>query len=820
MESEPSDGSGLRRVFAKSNFDVDRFVRNITKDGSQSTDEMVQKLTRLSDDASSKMKKAVFENYRLFIKAGKDATHLETTMHQINSDFTEMERVMNALTEMSLFGEVLPELAAPEKEVVVAKEEGQQPAKAKLSKNAGCDMNALAEILDGVNGLPNNPSRVVVFDGDLRELSMETYSLICVAHVFLTSDYLVVAYRASGRPKSPWYQIQAAYDLNNVALVNVPARDRRHTPLNAFKLLVFPATRLFQAESLNEKQTWLRVIEDTKRDHVGSQISESSRPGSQRMQNLSGSDNSLPLKGPFLRARKSGMPPAANKPVSVVDRTPIYAISPTSVSAESAMASFKALSSTLPECADLLTPVTPAFSPTSQRKNPFDDPGDLTAGGKMGGSVSSPNAWLWDVPEDLDVAISERDFARATDTIVRARRQLDNIISGFGPPLLSTPVDKGCSATTPEKQEEQMLDSKPRSAWEKLSNRIQRNEENLTEALEYELINAADRHGAPRSICAAVNHLGQLGKSTLAAQLFLVYRSSLMAKTLTRGVRQEGNQLVYLNKLSFAFHRNLAETAAEWHKNVIIPLTSGDDRNAMKKAERLLNLRFCSWVLEETDKFSQQLRVLLIDSRSVSFHTIAHAAQRNRAHADKISQIIGVDVRAALYRGLSRAWQQAAEEQARVLRDAVEHRSKEETWDPLTSLPEPEQQGYAEELSEMGLINRRSSGITLPPLTASTYQLVRSLYLFAQSCRRFDCDELSAPFSQCIANILRAELNNYQEALNRIELLGKRPFVLLNLDFLTHQAVPRLVRHLNCMQYPEMQEVMSAFSTLLMSSSN
>ncbi|TPP62935.1 hypothetical protein FGIG_06789 [Fasciola gigantica] len=99
-----SDSSGLRRVFAKANFDVNRFVRNTTRNGVQATENMVDKLTRMSDDASNKMKRAVFDNYRLFIKAGKAASQLEALMHEINSDFTEKERVINALVEMSLFG--------------------------------------------------------------------------------------------------------------------------------------------------------------------------------------------------------------------------------------------------------------------------------------------------------------------------------------------------------------------------------------------------------------------------------------------------------------------------------------------------------------------------------------------------------------------------------------------------------------------------------------------------------------------------------------------------------------------------------------------
>lgn len=64
---------------------------------------MLEKVNIISSEAASKMKRAVFENYKLFIKAGKAASQLENTMHQIHNEFTEKQRVMNTLTELSLF---------------------------------------------------------------------------------------------------------------------------------------------------------------------------------------------------------------------------------------------------------------------------------------------------------------------------------------------------------------------------------------------------------------------------------------------------------------------------------------------------------------------------------------------------------------------------------------------------------------------------------------------------------------------------------------------------------------------------------------------
>ncbi|KAF7232233.1 hypothetical protein EG68_09484 [Paragonimus skrjabini miyazakii] len=808
-ELQISDSSGLRRVFAKANFDVNRFVRNTVRDGHQATESMVEKLSRMSEDASNKMKRAIFENYKLFIKAGKAATELDATMHQINSDFTEKERVMNALAELSLFNEVMPELSKRDQI-----QDSELIAEAnRLSEFAGTPLNSLVNVIEGAANVADGTKRRVVFDGELRELSVDNHSLICIARLFLLNDLLLVAYSQSGRSATSHYRIQTVYPLESLDVVNVVARDRRHAPLNSFKISVDPVTRLFQADTAASKQTWVRMLEETKRVHVGLQSGRyRSAPG-----RANGKDaQTVWSQESFAKVGKPSTTPS-DQPTTT-NKLPLYALSPASASADSVREAFKALSSTLPECTELLGPPPVAPDAVPARRNPF---GDSTVSDTLGtpsgssvtGTKKSAMAWIWDVADDLDVAISERSFDRATELIVKARLQINRVLA------MSETSGTQQLSSSPEKLEE-LLDSKPREAWLALSSRIRVNEANLAEALEYELITAADRHGAPRSIRAAVLNLDRLGKGTLAAQLFLVYRSNLMTKTLTRGVRQEGNQLVYLNRLSFAFHRSLAEASAEWQKTVVKPLLkqatsqSNTSNKENQLSESLLSLRFCSWVLEETEKFSQQLRVLLVDSRSVSFYTMSLAAQRITAHAEKITELLGVDVRSVLHANLVRTWKRAADIQARVLRDAVEHRAKHETWKPITSMPAAEQDKYTQELYELGLLNRISGGPSLP-LTIGTCQLVRSIHYFVQSGRRLDCEDLNATLSECVANILRAELDNYKQVLTNSDFDSKKPIILVNLEFLVQQAIPKLVNPLNCLYYPDMHQVTKDMNTLL-----
>lgn len=110
------------------------------------------------------------------------------------------------------------------------------------------------------------------------------------------------------------------------------------------------------------------------------------------------------------------------------------------------------------------------------------------------GSHKSRHNWLWDVPEDLDVAISERNFQRATNLIVKAKESLNQILTGdISKPSMDTNIQSSNSSTPGQISD--TVDHRSKTDWEKLSKRIERNERNLTESLQYELVSAACRHG-------------------------------------------------------------------------------------------------------------------------------------------------------------------------------------------------------------------------------------------------------------------------------------------------------------------------------------
>ncbi|CAH8511857.1 unnamed protein product [Schistosoma curassoni] len=779
---EVSDIGGLRRVFAKPTFNSEKFAKNVSKNGDTATSNMLEKVNIISSEAASKMKRAVFENYKLFIKAGKAASQLENTMHQIHNEFTEKQRVMNTLTELSLFNE----------RAVSISQVDEKTENLPCSEHSGISATQLAELVEGASVLVGDSSRRVIFDGDLRELSMNDFTFVCMARVFVLTDTLVIAYHSQSGSSYP-YRLQSTYDLNNFAVANFPPMDRLQTPNNAFKLIVFPTNRLFQTETPSDKKRWLTLLDEAMRKYRNTNSYVAS--------NLK-SDSHITTNS-----------------YDVLDHNSMkLSMLPPKVSAEAVVAGHKALSSTLPDCVDLLTPIDKLD--LSAKKNPFDDSHETVKSpmAKVGSHKSRHN-WLWDVPEDLDVAISERNFQRATNLIVKAKESLNQILTGdISKPSMDTNIQSSNSSTPGQISD--TVDHRSKTDWEKLSKRIERNERNLTESLQYELVSAACRHGAPKSVKAAVSQLGLLGKASLAAELFLVYRSQVMTKSLTHGVHQEGNQLIYLNKLSLTFHRNLAETAVEWCQSVVKPLgeilASKTNGISPQQFENICSLKFYSWTLDETEKFGQQLRVLLIDSHAVSFYSMAYAAQRIKAHADKLTELLSVDISSTLNRSLSRAWKRAADEQSRLLCEAVENRAKQESWETLSNLPKGEQDKIIADLLEFGILNQYTAADYGLKLTMSTYYLIRSLRQFIQSVHLLNCSELDLTLISCFVQTLNSELDCF-ERVSPIDISdpARQSIIIINLEFLIKTIVPKFGNILNCSENSTIQQLVSSLKTSL-----
>ncbi|VUZ57109.1 unnamed protein product [Hymenolepis diminuta] len=766
-EVEPNTLAGLKRVFNKPDLDVSKFISKVSKNGGAEILQTLTDLNRMTDEASAQMKKAIFNNFKLFIDASKAVTVLSTMMHQLDNQLVEQKRLCSALAEKSLF-----------------RDDNNSSNDEKNFPKMNCGISSLLSSVDGVSNLVKDSTRQLLFDADAIEVNPITYSKLGYIHLFVLSDFVLVAKKQYDSYEMRRYKKQALYEIENVVVVDVKTTDsQKVAPLNLVQLLVFPDSRVFQVESIKAKRALISTIDEVKRLHLTGVPTDEVEvePKADFVAENDGELNS------------DGLDSNQSRTMSLmsVDATP-----------EVDTMCFEALAGTIPEIADFIRRERPhTISTTTTRVNPFHVDSFNVAAPPMS---LTEDAWLWEAPEDVDVAVAVRDFAKAARLIAQARRRLGQLI----------PSDSN-------QQHQQSHASAAALGLIKLRERVESRAANLSAVLQEELTRAADRYvnlacmgsiGASQSVHSAAIHLSELGKTVLALHLFLTYRSGVIGTSLIRGVRQEGNQLVYLNRLSFVFHRGLVESVAEWNQ-LIEQLRKQPDFVGL---DDVVTSKLCSWVLEEMVRFCNQLKVILIDSRSISFYAMACASERIHAHAKKATDLIGVDVKSTLDNCLLKSWQKAVEEQGRVYRDAVEHRASKENWRPSGNTD-----ANVKTMAEAGFPEAKQSlAGSRGGLSNFTTQTTRSLSHFAHACARFDCVELQECCASTLANMLRADLEVYSRAFAAAKTQDENQPILVNLHFFTSKVIPKVAITMNCAEHPAVIAVTKDFKRVLRGSQN
>nr|VZI40191.1 unnamed protein product [Spirometra erinaceieuropaei] len=710
-----SADAGLKRLFNKSNFNADKFIARVSQNGGTDILHTVQNLNRMTDEASTQMKQAIYKNFKLFIEAGKAVTSLGATMHQLDNQLLEQKRILKNLTEKSLF----PDITNHETNSTAV--DGSSTVVSGLS--------SLLHTVDGISNLISDPNRHLLFEADASEINSASHLRQGDVHLFLLSDYVLVAKAQEDSFEHSKYQKQALYEIENISAVNVKASSE-NTSQNLVKLLVFPDYRLFQFESIQDKRAFLVALEEAKRLHVsgGDSFAYSEPAGASRLNFI---------------GQRDGFGQAFHQ---------------------------------------------------DSAKSSLSRPG-----------VSGEDAWLFEIPEDIDVSVAVRDFAQATQLISKARHRIAELVE-------EQQRDSARQFSTVPTIEAEPKFLTP-FVLSKLADRIEQRSCNLSLVLEDELVRAAEGHGAVRSVQAAVLYLSELGKTVLAMHLFLTYRSGLMNRTLTRGVRQEGNQLVYINRLSLTFHRQLVETVTEWNQLIDLLRAKHPETNT----DNLLSSKLCSWILEETVKFGNHLRVILVDSRSVSFYCMAYATERVHAHSSHVTKLIGIDLRSTLDNCLLKSWQSAAEEQLRVYKDALELRASKETWQGSSAFNSDQTEANLKVMTDSGFSEARQDLSGGQHLTNFTAQSSRALATFVQACSRFGCPALLDCFAACLAGMLEEELGVYRQALSNPKLEKQVPIIRENLEFFMNTVIVKLVTKLNVQNQTAVRTAAKGFKKLLKS---
>ncbi|KAF6024814.1 EXOC8 [Bugula neritina] len=273
------EGSSLLEALTSENFDLEKYVNTLTVEGDDGLLEGRQKLQALGDETRRALKKNVYENYLKFIEAAKEIYILEGEMYQLNHMLTEQKNVMENIMENSI--------ASDKIEVDPTDEQDSR-------KN----LAFLMEKVEGCSHVMEVSGRYLVHDGDVVEIEPESFSLLQKCHMFLLNDSLMLAtWQPNANKRGPIkYKFQALYELDSLAVVNV--RDAGHVK-NAFKVLMFPDTRMYQAENPKAKRQWLEYLEEVKKKKAAKDKARREALAAAERKELASPEGKNPSYNPF-----------------------------------------------------------------------------------------------------------------------------------------------------------------------------------------------------------------------------------------------------------------------------------------------------------------------------------------------------------------------------------------------------------------------------------------------------------------------------------------------------------------------------------------
>ncbi|KAL3861830.1 hypothetical protein ACJMK2_007844 [Sinanodonta woodiana] len=233
-------------------FDPGQYVSRAAEGGEEALLELKQRIHILGDKTAQELKKNVYKNYSQFIDTAREISIVEGEMYQLSHMLTEQKGLMASMMEMSLVSD---------KAVV---EEPQKEAEPEINPKEETRRNLafLLEKVEGCSSVTEVPGRQLIHNGDLTELDIESLTPTQKVHAFLLTDSLMIASWLPNRRGPVRYRFQGLYELDNLAVVNV--RDAGPVK-NAFKILMFPASKIYQTDSAKSKRQWLDILEETKK---------------------------------------------------------------------------------------------------------------------------------------------------------------------------------------------------------------------------------------------------------------------------------------------------------------------------------------------------------------------------------------------------------------------------------------------------------------------------------------------------------------------------------------------------------------------------
>ncbi|XP_035000390.1 exocyst complex component 8 [Hippoglossus stenolepis] len=253
-------GNRLRKLLESPNFEPQNYVKQLSQqsDGDRDLQEHRQKIQNLADETAQNLKKNVYKNYRQFIETAKEISYLESEMYQLSHILTEQKSIMESITQA---------LLSTDKDETSKEMQAAFPKETEELKQR--TLTSLLEKVEGAKTIMDTPGRHLVYNGDLLEYDVDNMSPIQKVHAFLMNDCLLIATWLPNRRGTVKYKYNALYDLESFAVVNV----KDNPPMkDMFKILMFPDSRIFQAENSKVKKEWLEILDETKKSKVTKEL--------------------------------------------------------------------------------------------------------------------------------------------------------------------------------------------------------------------------------------------------------------------------------------------------------------------------------------------------------------------------------------------------------------------------------------------------------------------------------------------------------------------------------------------------------------------
>uniref|UniRef100_A0A0P4WL32 Exocyst component Exo84 C-terminal domain-containing protein n=1 Tax=Scylla olivacea TaxID=85551 RepID=A0A0P4WL32_SCYOL len=312
----------LEKKLTAEDYNAEKYVLRLSQNsvGDHELQQQRKKIQQLAEKTNAQLKRNVYMNYMQFIDTAKEISYLESEMYQLSHLITEQKSLLTSLLELSITGERGPGSAAQEMIEV-----NPQELKRMQNRENRKKLTGLLEKIEGCSHVMEVEDRCLVFDGDLVELNQDDYTAMQRIHAYLLNDSLMIASWLSDRRGPVRYKFEVLYPLDQVLPVNI--KDRGNTK-NAFKVLIFPDTRVFMAPTAKSKQDWLDEIERTKANKVtvDKQNVERAQQQHQRERQVSLSkEDSLESTNPFgedddsLNPFMEAQPPSLGPPEWVLE---------------------------------------------------------------------------------------------------------------------------------------------------------------------------------------------------------------------------------------------------------------------------------------------------------------------------------------------------------------------------------------------------------------------------------------------------------------------------------------------------------------------